>query len=128
MIGVWIGAGARTRLRIRDAGVPFEVVGVAVNAHIISVRKSRSFVTREIDLLVQRHDLEKIVSAAGAAGYTGRKIIGGFMLIRPGQEPEEAVHLLFTGEKTRWSHPLPNPVLNPEEKHLPQFGLSVPVA
>jgi hypothetical protein len=114
---------------LRQAGVPFEVVGgVAVNAHIVTVRRSRTFVTRDIDLLVQRDDLQKIVAAAEGAGYAGRKIIGGFMLIRPGQEPEEAVHLLFTGEKARSSHPLPNPSLHPEEKHLPQFGLSVPVA
>ncbi len=49
-------------------------------------------------------------------------------MIRPGQEPEEAVHLLFTGEKPRSSHPLPNPQVNPEEKDVPQFGISVPVA
>jgi hypothetical protein len=50
------------------------------------------------------------------------------MLIRDGQEPEEAVHLLFAGEKPRSSHPLPNPAIHPEEKHLPQFGTTVPVA
>ena len=73
-------------------------------------------------------DLEKIVSAAQPAGYTARKITAGFMLIRPGQDAAEAVHLLFVGEKPRSSHPLANPALHPEEKHLTQFGISVPVA
>lgn len=114
---------------LREAGIPFEVVGgVAVNAHVLGAKRSRSFVTRDIDLLVQRHDLEKIVGAAQAAGYVGKRIIGGFMLIRHGQEPEEAVHLLFVGEKPRSSHPLPNPAIHPEEKHLPQFGITIPVA
>ncbi len=114
---------------LREHGIPFEVVGgMAVNAHILNERRSRSFVTRDIDLLVQRQDLEKIVTAAESAGYTGRKIFGGFMLIRRGQEPDEAIHLLFVGEKPRSSHPLPNPTLNPEEKDLPQFGVSIPVA
>jgi hypothetical protein len=114
---------------LRDAKIPFEVIGgVAVNAHLLGVHRSRSFVTRDIDLLVQRHDLQRIVSSAESAGYTGRKIIGGFMLIRPGQLPEEAVHLLFVGEKARSSHPLANPVIHPEEKHLPGFGVPVPVA
>lgn len=113
----------------RKAGIPFEVIGgVAVNAHIPEVERSRAFVRRHVDLLVERHDLQDIVSAAQGAGYTGRKIMGGFMLIRPGQEPAEAVHLLFAGEKTRSSHPLPNPTLDPEERRLPEFGLSVPVA
>lgn len=114
---------------LRNAKIPFEVVGgVAVNAHILVVHRSRSFVTRDIDILVQRHDLQNIVTSAQSAGYTGRKVIGGFMLIRPGQQPEEAVHLLFVGEKTRSSHPFPNPVIHPEEKHLPEFGVSIPVA
>jgi hypothetical protein len=102
--------------------------GVAVNAHIFGVHRSRTFVTRAVDLLVQRDDLPKIVSAAEPAGYRGRKIIGGFMLIRPGQQPAEAVHLLFVGERAKPSHPLPNPVIHPEEKDLPEFGLPAPVA
>ncbi len=114
---------------LREANVPFEVVGgVAVNAHVLGVRRSRSFVTRDIDVLVQRQDLDKIVTAAQSAGYAGRRIVGGFMLIRPQQDPEEAVHLLFVGEKPRSTHPLPNPSIHPEEKHLPSFGLLIPVA
>jgi hypothetical protein len=114
---------------LREANVPFEVVGgVAVNAHVLGVKRSRSFVTRDIDLLVQRHDLEMIVAAAQPAGYAGKEITGGFMLIRHDQEPEEAVHLLFVGEKPRSTHPFPNPALHPEDKHLPQFGITIPVA
>ena len=41
------------------------------------------------------------------------------MPLRPGQQPEEAVRLLFVGEKSG---------MHPEEKHLPQLGLSIPVA
>jgi hypothetical protein len=114
---------------LREARIPFAVVGgVAVNAHVLGVKRSRSFVTRDIDLLVHRDDLEKIVAAAEIAGYAGERVMGGYMLIRHGQEPEEAVHLLFVGEKPRSTHPLPNPAIDPEEKRLPQFGMSIPVA
>jgi hypothetical protein len=114
---------------LRDAKLPFEVIGgVAVNAHILAVHRSRSFVTRAVHLLVHRHDLQNIISTAETAGYAGRKIIGGFMLIRHGQQPEEAVHLSFVGEKARSSHPLPNPDIRPDAKPLPEFGVSVPVA
>jgi hypothetical protein len=77
---------------------------------------------------VDRHDLDGIVAAAQAAGYAGKKIMGGFMLTRQDQEPEEAVHLWFVGERPRPAHPLPNPAIHPEEKQLPQFGISIPVA
>jgi predicted nucleotidyltransferase len=114
---------------LRDAKVPFAVVGgVAVNAYVLAVRRSRSFVTRDIDLLVDRSDLEDIIAVAQTAGYTGRGTAGGFMLIRPEQDPAEAVHLLFAGERPRSTHPIPNPPIHAEEKDLPEFGISVPVA
>jgi hypothetical protein len=98
---------------------------VAVNAHLLPDHGSRAFVTRDIDLLVRRDDLTAIASAAEAAGYTARKILGGHMLIRPGQQPQEAIHLVFVGEKSRSTYPLPHPELEPEERVL--FGLRVPV-
>ena len=71
---------------LRDANVPFEVVGgLAVNAHVYSVDRSRTAVTRDVDLLVQRSDVQRIVDAATAAGYSGRSMVGGFMLARPNQ-------------------------------------------
>ena len=113
---------------LTEAGVPFAVVGgMAVNAHLVSSQQgSRAFVTRDIDLLVERNDLANIVQAAEAAGYTARKIMGGHMLIRPGQQPGEAVHLVFAGEKSRSDHPLSHPPVRAENKHL--FGIDVPVA
>src|SRR5579864_2362839 len=82
---------------LTQANVPFEVIGgMAVNAHLLAGdQRSRTFVTKDIDLLVRRDDLPAIVQAAQGAGYTARKIVGGFMLIRPGQKPAEAVHLIF---------------------------------
>ncbi|MGH7194654.1 MAG: hypothetical protein ACREJM_14140, partial [Candidatus Saccharimonadales bacterium] len=59
---------------LTEANVPFAVIGgMAVNAHLVSCRQgSRAFVTRDIDLLVERSDLSNIVHAAEAAGYTAR--------------------------------------------------------
>ena len=114
---------------LREAQVPFEIVGgLAVNAHVYAVDRSRTAVTREVDLLVRRQDLERIVDAGTASGYTGRKMMGGLMLIRPNQTPKEAVHLLFAGEKPRSTYPLTNPAIQPEEKVVDEFGISIPVA
>ena len=113
---------------LQEAGVIFEVVGgVAVNAHLLDAHRSRSFVTRDIDLLVRREDLPRIIAAAEAGGYRGRKMFGGFALIKPDQDLAEAVHLLFAAEKTREAQAMPNPEIHPEIKHLREFGVSVPV-
>jgi hypothetical protein len=112
---------------LRDAGVPFEVVGgVAVNAHILPLHRSRSFVTRDIDLLVHRSDLQQVAGAAEPLGYRARKMMGGYTLIRAEQDLAEAVHLIFVGEKSKSTQPYPHPELHPEEKQL--FGITVPVA
>jgi hypothetical protein len=112
---------------LRDAGVHFEVVGgVAVNAHILSLHRSRSFVTRDIDVLIHRSDLERVAKAAEPLGYRAKKMMGGYTLIRPEQDLAEAVHLLFVGEKSKSTQPFPHPELHPEQKHL--FDINIPVA
>lgn len=113
---------------LSDAGVRFEVIGgMAVNAHLLAAQqRSRTFVTRDIDLLVQRSDLPAIIRAAEAAAYTPKKMMGEFMLLRPGQQAAEAVHLVFVGEKSRSSHPLVYPPIRPEDKEV--LGIAVPVA
>ena len=111
----------------RQAGISYEIVGgVAVNAHILEAQRSRSFLTRDIDVLMLQEDLPALVSFAAAVGYEAKKIMGGHALILPGQHLEEAVHILFTGKKPRSTYPVANPALSPEEKEI--YGVSVPVA
>ncbi len=109
------------------AGIPFELVGgVGVFAHILDRDRSRSFVTRGVNVLIHRADLDRLVPVAEEAGYQARKIVGGFMLIRPGQPPAEAVHLIFAGERSKSTQPSPHPDVAPV--WMPLFDLSVPVA
>jgi hypothetical protein len=112
----------------RETGAPFEVIGgLAVNAHLMSAfQRSRSFLTRDIDFLVRRSDLDQIVHSASEAGYQAKKMMGSYALLLPGQQLSEAVHLLFAGEKPKSSYPVLNPQIRPEEKEL--FGLIIPVA
>jgi hypothetical protein len=112
---------------LREAGISFEIVGgVAVNAHILPLHRSRSFVTRVIDILLDRNDLEPAARAAEPLGYRAKKMRGGYTLIRPEQELAESVHVLFAGEKSKSTQPLPHPSLRPEEKDF--LGITVPVA
>jgi hypothetical protein len=107
--------------------VNFEIVGgVAVNAHIFPRHRSRSFVTRDIDVLIHRDDLERAAKAAEPLGYRAKKMMGGYTLIRPGQDLAEAVRLIFVGEKSKSTQPVPHPGLHPEEKDF--LGMAVPVA
>lgn len=113
------------------AGVPFELIGgVAVNVHLMRVaQRSRSFLTRDIDVLVRRSDLQTIIEAASSEGYEARKRTGGYALLQPGQSLSEAIHLLFVGEKPKSSYPASNPDLRPEEHVFLEMLLPVaPVA
>lgn len=112
---------------LQSAGVSFEVIGgVAVNAHILPLSRSRSFVTRDIDILVRREDLQRVAQAAEPLGYQIKKMIGGYALIKAGQELGESIHLIFVGEKSKSTQPAPHPNLNPEMRML--FGVTIPVA
>jgi hypothetical protein len=112
---------------LRDAGVPFEIADdVAVNAHIFLRHRNRSFVTRDIDILIHRNDLERASRAAEPLSYRAKKMMGGYTLIRPGQDLAEAVHLIFVGEKSKSTQPLAHPELHPEEKDF--LGIAVPCA
>lgn len=113
---------------LREANVSFELIGgMAVNVHLVAAgERSRTFVTRDVDILVQRNELDAIVQAAEAGDYEAKKIIGGYMLIRPDQKPAEAVHMVFAGEKSKSTQPVPHPQLQPEEKLA--FDFAVPVA
>ncbi|HEY3739629.1 MAG TPA: hypothetical protein VGL53_07285 [Bryobacteraceae bacterium] len=112
---------------LNDSGAPYEFIdGVAVNTHIFAGHRSRSFVTRDIDVMIGREDLATVIEASRLAGYDGRRIMGGFMLIRPGQEPGEAVHLVVSGERSKSTQPLPHPPVQPEWKDM--AGLVIPVA
>jgi len=109
------------------AGVPYELVGgVGVLAHILGHDSSRSFVTRDIDLLVSREDLGHLTAAAESAGYQTRKIVGGYLVLRPGQLPGEAVHIIFAGERSKSTQPFPHPSVAPVWMQF--FEMRVPVA
>ncbi len=111
-----------------EAKVPFELIGgLAVNAHLMAAQeRSRSFLTRDIDLLVKRSDLDQIVETAKRLRYEAKRMIGGYALIAPGQDLAESIHMLFVGEKPKSTYPAINPDLNPVIKGL--FGLQIPVA
>lgn len=102
------------------AGVPHELVGgLAVFLHVENADATHSSLTRDIDILIQRDDLPRVIAIAEQHGFRFRHADGLDMLIF-GQtdSARNAIHLLFTGEKVKDSQLEPHPTIRPERAGL----------
>src|SRR5437867_2217326 len=101
----------RAMAALNQAGVPYAVVGGnTVASWVATVDEGAVRNTRGIDLLVRRSDLPAVTAALEQAGFVRDELLD-VVMFRDGPEgkPSEAVHLLFSGEKTRPDHLLPAP-------------------
>jgi hypothetical protein len=101
----------RATAALNQAGVPYAVVGGnAVAFWVATVDEGAVRNTRDVDILVRRQDLPAVTSALEQAGFVHGDLLD-VVMFRDGAEgkPSEAVHLLFSGEKTRNDHLLPAP-------------------
>ncbi len=100
------------------ANVPYEVVGgLAVLIHVEEADPTHSMLTRDVDIMISRSDLKRVISVAESQGFRFRHAAGMDML-QYGDKAINAVHLLFSGEKVKPSQVVPNPALSPERKRL----------
>jgi hypothetical protein len=96
-------------------GIPYELIGgMAVAAQLERVDRDQVMLTKDVDVMVNRSDLEKIVEVAERHDFHYRHAAGLDMLL-PGNEKKamRGVHLIFSGEKVRPGQS-PNPPLAPE--------------
>jgi len=101
----------RATSALNQIGAPYAVVGGnAVASWVATVDEGAVRNTRDVDILVRRNDLPDITAALEKAGFVAGELLDVIMF-RDGAEgkPSEAVHLLFSGEKTRREHLLPAP-------------------
>src|SRR4051812_24588114 len=101
----------RATRALNEAGIPYAVVGGnAVASWVATVDEGAVRNTRDVDLLVRRNDLLAITDALQRAGFVAGTLLD-VVMFRDGEEgkPSEAVHLLFSGERTRPDHLLPAP-------------------
>jgi hypothetical protein len=101
----------RATKALNEAGVPYAVVGGhAVASWVATVDEGAVRNTRDVDIMIRREDLPIVKTALEKAGFVADDVVGVEMF-RDGAEgkPSEAVHLLFTGERTRPDHLLPAP-------------------
>ena len=111
------------------ANIPYEVIGgLAVLIHVEEEDPTHSVLTRDVDILIDRHDLDRVVTVAESQGFRFRHVAGLDMLLY-GDKAVNAIHLLFSGEKVKASQATPNPQLAPEHKVIQGQEVSIiPVA
>ena len=88
---------------LEQAGLKYRVVGgLAVFVHVDSVDPLAGRLTRDVDVAIDRRDLEKVRAALEPYGFRYRHAASVDMFVY-GAVPKarSAVHLLFIGEKVR---------------------------
>ncbi len=100
--------------------IPHELIGgLAVLIYVEEANPELTALTRDVDLMVDRSDLERIKETAGTGGFRFRHAAGVDMLIYgPTESAGNAVHLVFSGEKVRPTQATPNPPIRPDRKHV----------
>ena len=98
---------------LEEAEIAYELIGgMAVFIHVNSIDPTAARNTKDVDLLVNRSDLARVIDVAEANGFEFRHAVGVDMLLYGGDK-KQAVHLIFAGEKTKPEQIEPNPTINP---------------
>ncbi len=108
----------RTAKALDDADIPYAVIGGnAVAAWVSRMDEAAIRNTQDVDILIQRSDLERVKQAMEAAGFVFRRAAGiDFFLDGPGTKFRDAVHLLMSCEKVREEYLTPAPSVFDSER------------
>lgn len=96
------------------AGIPYAVIGGnAVAAWVGRVDPSATRATKDVDLLVERGDLDRITQAMTELGFV-REDLRSLVVFTDPEEPSRraGVHLVWAGEKVRPSYAEAAPVVD----------------
>jgi hypothetical protein len=99
---------------LRHAGIDYRLVGgLAVFFHVDHLDPLAARFTRDIDLAVNRRDMDAIRRALEPLGFTYRHVAGVDMLLNSeNPKASSAIHLVFLNEKVRegYLEPVPDSV------------------
>jgi hypothetical protein len=114
----------RERLRrataaLDAANIPYAVIGGnAVAAWVSKVDPGAARNTVDVDLMVNRSDLDAIKAAMEKEGFVHHDLMDVHMFLDgPDGRPRDAVHILFAGEKVRAHYAAAAPDLTAAEQH-----------
>lgn len=100
------------------AGIPYAVVGGnAVQVWVAQIDEAAVRNTRDVDILLQRVDLPRVVEALAREGFVFNQVFDVNMFLDgPNSTPRDAVHVIFASEKVRADHALPAPNVDEAER------------
>lgn len=103
----------RSTQALEAAGIPYAVVGGnAVAAWVSKVDPDAARNTVDVDLMINRADLEAVKVAMESAGFVYQEVYGVHMFLDgPQGRPRSAIHILFAGEKVDPLHIDPSPAI-----------------
>ena len=125
-----IGTLQKLSLLLDHTGIPHKLVGgLDVFLHVENADSTHSSLTRDIDIMIRRDDLPRVVSIAEQFGFRYRHSAGLDMLLYgESNSARNAVHLLFAGERVKQTQLEAHPAIRPVRAGLHgQDFLVVPV-
>ena len=114
---------------LSQAGIEYRVVGgFAAYMHVNEVEPMAARLTRDIDVAIDRADLDAIIEATRPYGFRYRHAAGVDMLVdAEAPKAHSAIHLLFVREKVRKEYEEAVPGFSPAVQY--ENGISIiPVA
>lgn len=108
---------SRAATALEWAGIPYAVVGGnAVASWVARVDEAAVRNTQDVDILLNRSDLDAAKQALAKAGFVFRHVKGIDMFLDgPKAKARDAVHIIFAGERVRSEDPVPAPDVNESE-------------
>jgi len=108
----------RASRALNQAGVPYAVIGGnAVAAWVARVDEAAVRNTQDVDILLDRRNLDAAIQALEAAGFAYRHVAGvDLFLDGPDAKARDAVHVIFAGERVRPTYLEPAPTLDESER------------
>ncbi len=118
----------RAAAALGQAGLAYAVVGGnAVAEWVGRVDEAAVRNTRDVDILIRRADLEAAKTALEAAGFVHCQTLDlDIFLDGPNGRVQDAVHVLFAGEKVRPDHATPAPDVAESEPAVQFQVVSLP--
>src|SRR5436190_8400082 len=108
----------RASAALNHAGIAHVVIGGnAVAAWVARVDKEAVRNTKDVDLLIRREDLPRVVEALQAVGFVHQYVNGiDLFLDGPQGSVRSAIHVVFAGEKVRADDLAPTPDVSESEQ------------
>jgi hypothetical protein len=93
----------RLHSALTAAGIEYRVIGgMAVFFQVSAIDPDAARLTRDVDIAVERGDIERIAAAAESFGFRYRHVAGIDMLVHAeSPKAKSAVHMVFVKEKVR---------------------------